>query len=133
MNSKMQLTLGTTLAATLAVGASLAFADNPFSAEKISNTPMQLADNKADSEMKCGAGMCGGNTKKADEKASDDGESCPSDTDKDGKVTKDEFLKYHETLFNEADANKDGSLDAEERKALHSKMGEGKCGGKTAS
>ena len=29
------------------------------------------------------------------------------------------------------DASKDGSLDADERKALHSKMMEGKCGGKT--
>ena len=127
MNNKLKLTL----AATLAVDTTVAFAENPFSATN--STPQQLADNKADSEMKCGAGMCGGNMKKADEKASDDGESCPSDTDKDGKVTKDEFIKHHEAMFDEADTNKDGSLDAEERKALHSKMGEGKCGGKTAS
>jgi hypothetical protein len=70
--------------------------------------------------------MCGANMKTA--AASSDGMPCPADTDKDGKVTKEEFMTHHEAMFTEADANKDGSLDADERKALHSKMMEGKCG-----
>jgi hypothetical protein len=36
-------------------------------------------------------------------------------------------------MFTEADADKDGSLSADERKALHAKMAEGKCGGKQGS
>ncbi|SDZ86264.1 EF hand [Thiothrix caldifontis] len=123
MNTKtsLKLALGTTFAAALTLGATTATAENPFSADTLSNGYMQLAENKAGGEMKCGAGMCGGNKK------SDD---CPADTDKDGMVTKEEFMTHHEKMFTEADANKDGSLDADERKALHAKMAEGKCGGK---
>jgi uncharacterized low-complexity protein len=128
MNTKtsLKLALGTTIAAGIALGAAQALADNPFSAKTLDSGYMQLAENKAGGEMKCGAGMCGGNMKKG---AAADGDTCPADTDKDGKVTKEEFLKHHEAMFDEADANKDGSLDADERKALHSKMAEGKCGG----
>ena len=85
--------------------------------------------------MKCGAGMCGANMKKdAEGKCGGaKGDECPADTDKDGKVTKDEFMTHHEKMFTEADADKDGSLSADERKALHAKMAEGKCGGKEGS
>lgn len=122
MNTKtsLKLALGTTFA-IVTLGTGSVSAENPFAAETLSSGYMQLAENKADGEMKCGAGMCGGNKK------SDD---CPADADKDGMVTKEEFMSHHEKMFTEADANKDGSLDAEERKALHSKMSEGKCSGK---
>ena len=36
------------------------------------------------------------------------------DVNKDGKVTKQEFLKHHETIFDSIDANKDGSVDQPE-------------------
>lgn len=127
----LKLALGTTFAAGIALGAAQAVADNPFSASTLSSGYLQLAENKAGGEMKCGAGMCGGNMKKAAEGKCGGAKSdeCPADTDKDGKVTKEEFMTHHEKMFTEADANKDGSLDADERKALHSKMMEGKCGG----
>jgi uncharacterized low-complexity protein len=131
-NTSLKLALGTTFAAALTLGATTATAENPFASNTLSSGYMQLAENKAGSEMKCGAGMCGGNMKKGDA-AADKGETCAADTDKDGKVTKAEFLAHQETMFTEADANKDGSLDADERKAMHGgKMGEGKCGGKEA-
>ncbi len=126
MNTKtsLKLALGTTMAAGIALGTTQAFAENPFSAEKLSSGYLQLAENKS-SDMKCGAGICGGNAKKA----ATEGEECPADTDKDGKVSKEEFLTQHSKMFDAADANKDGSLDADERKAMHKMMGEGKCGG----
>jgi uncharacterized low-complexity protein len=130
-NTSLKLALGTTFAAALTLGATTATAENPFASNTLSSGYMQLAENKAGGEMKCGAGMCGGNMKKG-EAAADKGETCAADTDKDGKVTKAEFLAHQETMFTEADANKDGSLDADERKAMHGKMGEGKCGGKEA-
>lgn len=132
--SSLKLALGTTFVAGIALGTTQALAENPFSAEKLGSGYLQLAENKAGGEMKCGAGMCGGNMKKAGEGKCGGAKSdeCPADTDKDGKVTKDEFIKHHEKMFDEADANKDGSLDADERKALHTKMGEGKCGGAKA-
>jgi uncharacterized low-complexity protein len=36
------------------------------------------------------------------------------DVNKDGKVTKQEFLKHHETIFDSIDANKDGAVDQPE-------------------
>jgi uncharacterized low-complexity protein len=126
--TSLKLALGATFATGIALGAAQALADNPFSAKTLDSGYMQLAENKAGGEMKCGAGMCGGNMKKGAAANAADGDTCPADTDKDGKVTKEEFLKHHEAMFDEADANKDGSLDATERKAMHSKMGEGKCG-----
>ena len=34
-------------------------------------------------------------------------------------ITKAEYLKWHEEMFNKMDANKDGTLSLEERKAFH--------------
>jgi hypothetical protein len=44
------------------------------------------------------------------------GHQCPhkmssADLDKDGKISKEEFIKHHETVFDKKDANKDGFLD----------------------
>ena len=36
------------------------------------------------------------------------------DKNKDGKVSKEEFLKYHEDIFNKVDTNRDGSVDKNE-------------------
>ncbi len=36
------------------------------------------------------------------------------DKNKDGKVSKEEFLKYNEVIFNKVDANRDGSVDKDE-------------------
>jgi Ca2+-binding EF-hand superfamily protein len=48
-----------------------------------------------------------------------------ADTNKDGVVTKDEFLVKHqqraEKKFAKMDTNKDGKLDEAERKAMHAK------------
>lgn len=130
MNTKTSLKLlGTTIAVSLAFGTAQA-ADNPFNATKLSSGYLQLAENKADSEMKCGAGQCGASMKKTDDGKAGDDMKCPADANEDGMVTKEEFVAYHEKMFDEADTNKDGSLDADERKALHEKMAEGKCGAK---
>lgn len=155
-NKTLKLALGTTFAAGVAM-AGVAQADsNPFSAQSLTQGYMVLADNHGKSDVeqaketveKKAEGSCGG---KASEGAcggkrgegacggkKGDGE-CKADADKDGKVTKEEFLKHHEEMFAKADKNEDGALDAEERKAMHKmkagacggdKKGEGACGGK---
>lgn len=48
-----------------------------------------------------------------------------ADTNKDGTVSKDEFMAKHqkraEKMFLKLDTNKDGKVDATERKAMHDK------------
>lgn|GEM_PF-1644273 len=44
------------------------------------------------------------------------------DTDKDGKVSKQEWQTHHETMFTQLDADKDGFVTKEEMKAHHQKM-----------
>lgn len=50
------------------------------------------------------------------------------DTDKDGKVSKDEFTKHHDDTFAQMDANKDGTLDQSETGHM-GKMMESHCAG----
>ena len=126
MNKKTTITLAlsTSMMAGLALGTVQAADSNPFAATKVDSGYLQLAENKT-TEMSCGAGACGGAMKDAK-----GGSTLPPDADKDGKVTKEEFVTFHSQLFDKADANKDGILEAEEMKAMHQKMGEGMCGGK---
>lgn len=42
------------------------------------------------------------------------------DTDKDGKISREEFIKHHELMFDKKDSNKDGFLDESE---MHHMMG----------
>jgi len=124
MKIHLKLALGTTLAAGIALSAASAFAENPFSAQPVTTTTTLAAADEA----KCGSNMDGncGSMKKT---ATGTEDVCPADTNKDGKVSKEEFMKFHEKLFDEADTNKDGVLDASERKAMHAKMMDGSCGG----
>jgi len=56
MNTKtsLKLALGATFATGIALSAAQALADNPFSAKTLDSGYMQLAENKAGGEMKCG-------------------------------------------------------------------------------
>ena len=50
------------------------------------------------------------------------------DTDEDGAVSKEEFIKHHEEKFTKKDKNADGKLTQDEMKMMKCKMHEGKCG-----
>ena len=96
---------------------SAATADNPFGYSQLTGGYL-IADHAGGSnpEGKCGQGKCG--VKRMD-------------TDGDGKVSKDEFMKVHkdESKFAALDTNHDGFLDADEIKKMNEgKCGEGKCG-----
>ena len=82
-------------------------ADNPFAFESLNKGYMIAYADRADpgkygmgtkpgAGAKVGEGKCGMSL---------------ADTNKDGKVTKDEFLKHHGTIFDQIDANRDGSVD----------------------
>lgn len=46
------------------------------------------------------------------------------DLDKDGKISRDEFMKHHEQMFDKKDANKDGFLDEKEMHRMMKHMHE---------
>jgi uncharacterized low-complexity protein len=132
-------TLGVAVGSAFAAGVAMAplanAADNPFALQSLQSGYM-VADSHKDgksAEAKCGQAKCGANM---------------MDANKDGKVSKDEFMKSHEAMYepkdgNKAaylkakenefaakDKNKDGFIDATEEKAAasSSKAGEAKCG-----
>ncbi len=127
---------------------------NPFEMNQLSSgyqVGVQGQMGAKGAEGKCGGdkakaeGNCGGNMKKAEGKCGGDKAEAEGkcggkggegkcgmemmDADKDGKVTKAEFMAAHEAMFAKKDTNNDGVLDAAEmKKAKEGKCGEGKCG-----
>jgi len=142
--------LALVIGATLASGAFVtAQAENPFSSTELSSGYMQLADASTATagkteEGKCGEGKCGGEkTEKAEDGKTEEGKcgegkcgegKCGvknADADKDGKVTKEEFIKLHEDVFAKMDKDGNGTLEGDElkmHKGKEGKCGEGKCG-----
>ena len=119
--------VGSAFIASMAAAPLASAAENPFALSGLSSG-YQVADNHAAKPAaKTMEGKCGG--MKADETK---GGMAMLDANKDGKVSKEEFIKGHETKFGMMDANKDGFLDKTEMgKMMQGKCGEGKCGGAT--
>lgn len=46
----------------------------------------------------------------------------PMKREQDGSVSKKEFMKHHEWMFDQEDKNKNGSLDTEEMRSLHKRV-----------
>ncbi|TCK18234.1 putative low-complexity protein [Thiogranum longum] len=125
----LSVALGTVFTVSLANSTITSAAENPFSMQPVNSGYMVLA------EGKCGEGKCGAGKGKGREGM------CGMermDTDGDGKVSKDEFMKGHEAKFEQIDQNSDGVIDKAEHDAHMKKMmgfmkegkcGEGKCGG----
>jgi len=152
--------LALVIGATLASGAFVtAQAENPFSSTELSSGYMQLADASTATAGKTEEGKCGGEkTEKAEDGKTEEGKcgegkcgegkcgegkcgegkcgegKCGvknADADKDGKVTKEEFIKLHEDVFAKMDKDGNGTLEGDElkmHKGKEGKCGEGKCG-----
>ena len=126
MSSKktlLSVAVGTAFVAS--VGVAIA-ADNPFALQSLDKGYM-VADHheakpKTMKEGKCGEGKCG-NMKMGEGQCG----MMMADTNKDGKISKEEAMKHHEEMFAMMDANKDGFIDKDEM-AKGMKAKEGKCG-----
>lgn len=123
--------IGSAFAAGMAMTPVANAAENPFALQSLDRGYM-VAD--AHMQGKCGTGKCGG--AKAAEAKCGEGKCGPAmmDANKDGKVTKAEFIKGHEDMFAMKDTNKDGVLSGDEMKSgMAGKCGAGKCGGMKAA
>jgi len=112
---------GSAFVAGMAAAPVASAAENPFALTGLSSG-YQVAQAAKMSDGKCGQGKCGGMKTAAPEAKCG---AAMLDTNKDGKVSKDEFMKGHAAMFDSMDTNKDGSLDKTEM----GKMMQGKCGG----
>ncbi len=116
---------GSAFVAGLAAAPFASAADNPFALSGLSSG-YQVADNAAVKPMegKCG-GMKAGAMKAGEARCG----ASMMDADKDGKISREEFIKAHEAMFDAMDANKDGVLDNTEMgKMMQGACGGGKCG-----
>lgn len=109
----ISVAVGTAFAASLAAAPLALAAENPFALQSLDKGYM-VADHheakpKAMKEGKCGEGKCG-NMKMGEGKCG----MAMADTNKDGKVSKEEAMKHHESMFTMMDANKDGFVDKDE-------------------
>jgi uncharacterized low-complexity protein len=112
---------GTAFVAGMAAAPIASAAENPFALTGLANG-YQVAQAAKMPAGKCGQGMCGAAMKKSVPEA-----KCGAamlDANKDGKISKDEFVNGHAAMFDALDTNKDGSLDQAEM----GKMMPGKCG-----
>lgn len=99
----ISLAVGSVVAATLGAVPVVSAAGSPFAAKSLDKGYMLAYADKVDPSKyggaKSGEGRCGMSI---------------VDANKDGKVTKEEFLKHHEAIFDRIDANKDGAVDQPE-------------------
>lgn len=113
----ISIAVGSAFAATLGIAPIASAADNPFAIQSLDKGYM-VADAHKHAEKKAGEGKCGGmkaGEGKCGAKASEG--MCGvtmADIDKDGKVSKEEWTKHHDAMFEHLDANKDGLIDKAE-------------------
>lgn len=88
-------------------------AENPFASTLAPGSDQVVAQGK------CGEGKCGGGMKQGGKGAC---KMNRMDTDGDGKVSREEFIKGHEAKFDSIDADNDGYIDDAERQTHRQKM-----------
>lgn len=102
--SIISMAVGSAFAATLGTVPVASAADSPFTVQSLDKGYMlayadRVDPNKYGGGAKSGEGRCG---------------MSMVDANKDGKVSKEEFLKHHEAIFDRIDTNKDGAVDQPE-------------------
>lgn len=128
--SIISVAVGSAFAATLGFAPTASAAENPFAIQTLEKGYMVAQahtydEDKKASEGKAGEGKCG-EGKCGEGKCG----AAMADANKDGKITKEEWTKHHDLMFEKMDSNKDGAIDKDE--VGKSKMKGGKSGGDTS-
>ncbi|HNO76181.1 MAG TPA: hypothetical protein PKG49_11390 [Nitrosomonas mobilis] len=113
--SIISVAIGSAFAATLSIASIASAAENPFSVQIMDKGYMVAYGHTKADESKSGEGKCGAHI---------------VDANKDGKVTKEEWDKHHDAMFEKMDANKDGVVDKEEMGKMKSEKRKMHDGGK---
>lgn len=105
--SIISVAVGSAFAVTLGIAPVASAADNSVSMQPMEKGYViadagKYGDKKA-GEGKYGEGRCG---------------AAMADTNEDGKITKEEWSKYHDAMFEKIDVNKDGVLDKDEMEKM---------------
>jgi len=117
--SILSLAVGSAFTAGIYV-APVCAADELFAVQTLDKGYMLAYADRVDSNKYGGAKPSGyGETKSAEGQCG----MSMIDVNKDGKVTKQEFLKHHETIFDQIDANKDGAVDQPEADGFAARSG----------
>ena len=133
MSSKKTLisvAVGTAFAASMGAAPVAFAAENPFALQSLDKGYM-VADHHEAKAKGMKEGMCG-NMKMGEGKCG----MAMADANKDGKISREEFMNHHAMMFTMMDTNKDGFIDKDEMsKAMSMMKGmkgakgmEGKCG-----
>lgn len=122
--------LGSAFVSGIGMASIATAADNPFVTQPLERGYM-VADAHG-AAAKAGDGKCGGEGKCGSKHADKHCGAAMADENKDGKVSKEEFVKHHDGMFDHMDTNKDGFVDKDEmkkaREGKRSKMKDGACG-----
>jgi uncharacterized low-complexity protein len=121
--SLLSITVGSVLATSLSIPSAHAVdnmaADDLFAVQTLDKGYMLAYADRVDPNKYSGSKPASGGAKSAEGNCG----MSKLDVNKDGKVTKQEFLKHHETIFDSIDANKDGSVDQPEADGYAGKSG----------
>ena len=110
---------GSAFAATLGFAPIASAAENPFAIQSLEKGYMVAQahtydEDKKTGESKAGEGKCGEGKHRA----------AMADTNKDDKITKEEWTKHHDLMFERMDSNKDGTIDKDEMEKSRMKSGQ---------
>ena len=128
--SIMSLALGSAFAAALGAAPIASAGESPFAVQSLDKGYMvaeshygQKTDDgygeKKGYDKKSGEGRCG--TKSGEGRCG----MAKADTDKDGRVSKEEHARHCDMMFDKMDANKDGYIDKDEANMMKKKHGAG--------
>ncbi len=108
----VSIAISSAFAVSLSAVPTVSAAENPFMAQVLEKGYM-VTDASAHGEKKSGEGKCGESKCGA----------FMADSNKDGKVTKEEWTKHHDVMFEKMDVNKDGVIEKSEIEKMKDEKG----------